>query len=418
MRWAVRAAEPWGRLRRHRLQPLSGGAERQLEVQWDDLRLRLRDRLHQERLILHSAKWYWRGAWNGWRHGHRRRRRRLRTAVRLDGSIQPIRMHGGLLAERQELRPLHALQLLYLHLSAGLRRMPPSVVYDARYLRRSMAKHGLKLAVSAGLSVALAAPGALAQGDEKKPMDDDDVVFDNTKPKKKDEPDVVFDNTAPPPEEPEKLDNASTFATTNPDAPDERRRRFRPGWAAGFRLGWGIPGGDFEKSQAGTSGLSESITGVLGIGIDAGYRINENLYVLLNLGGGYVFPKNCSGGASCSGWQFRAGPMGMWRFLPFQNISPWVGLGAGYEYIVQSATIGGSEVNSAYHGFQFVEVSGGAHFRTSRTYAGPFVSFALGQYGSMSRSGNVAGKEIDESGSVEDPATHQWITLGLHAVLD
>ncbi len=271
-----------------------------------------------------------------------------------------------------------------------------------------MAKHGLKLAVSLGLSVALAAPGALAQDDEKKPMDDDDVVFDNTKPKKG-EPDVVFDNTAPPPEEPDRLENASTFATTNPDAPDERRRRFRPGWAAGFRLGWGIPGGEFEKSGLGLA-MSDVITGVLGLGVDAGYRFTENLYVVLNVSGGYVFPKNCGGGATCTGWQIRGGPMGMWRFLPFQNVSPWVGLGAGYEYIVRSATLGGSESSVAYHGFQFVELSGGAHFRTSRTYAGPFVSFAMGQYGSKSTSSS--------SGSVDDPATHQWITLGVHAVLD
>ncbi len=281
-----------------------------------------------------------------------------------------------------------------------------------------MAKHGLKLAVSVGLSMALAAPGALAQDDEKKPMDEDDVVFDNTKPKKKDEPDVVFDNTAPPPEEPEKLENASTFATTDPDAPEARRRRFRPGWAAGFRLGWSIPGGDFENTPAGAAPLSLGITGVLGLGIDAGYRFTENLLLVLNVGGGYVFPKNCGGGESCSGWQIRGGPMGMWRFLPFQNISPWVGLGAGYEYIVQSRTVGGSDRNVAYHGFQFLELSGGAHFRTSRTYAGPFVSFVLGRYGTKSRSGTLAGEDYDESDPVEDPATHQWITLGLHAVLD
>ncbi len=278
-----------------------------------------------------------------------------------------------------------------------------------------MANPVSKLALNLGVLSALCASPAFA--DEKKPMDDDDVVFDNTKPKKG-EPDVVFDNTAPPPEEPDKLENATTFATTNPDAPDERRRRFKPGFAAGFQLGWSLPGGSFEKTAAGEAKVGTSVAGVLGLGIDVGYRFTENLYVVMQMGAGYVFPNSCNGGASCSGWQFQGGPMGVWRFLPFQDVSPWVGLGAGYEYIVQSVSLGASDFSSAYHGFQFLRLAGGAHFRTSRTYAGPFISYALGQYGSTSTSGTIAGVDSSDSGSVDDPATHHWITLGLHAILD
>ncbi|MEZ4222422.1 MAG: hypothetical protein R3B13_15900 [Polyangiaceae bacterium] len=270
------------------------------------------------------------------------------------------------------------------------------------------------------LCVVLAAPSAWAgdkKADDKK--DDDNVVFDNTKPKQQnaieaDDSGVVFDNREPPKEEPKELDNATTFATTDPDAPDERRRRFRSGFSAGFRLGWSLPGGEIEKG----SKLSAGVTGALGAGAQLGYRFTPNLIVALDMGGGYVFPDNCGGGANCSGWQLRGGLMGIWRILPFEYTSPWVGLGPGYEYLVQSVSVGGSEVSRAVHGLQYFEFSAGVDFRTSRTYAGPYLSFAMGRFGSYSTSGSTPNGEIDDSGSIDDPATHNWITFGLHALLD
>lgn len=267
-----------------------------------------------------------------------------------------------------------------------------------------------------GLCTATAAAQKKKDGDA-----DDGTVFDNTekkKPEKKD--DSVFDNRdadKPPPLE---FENAPTYATTDPDPVGARRSRFRPGVGLGLRLHWMQPFGEAEKG----ADLSRGVVGGIGIAPDIGYRINPNLFVGLTLGAAYILSEECAAGFSCSGWDFRAGPLGIWRFTPFENIVPWAGLGFGYEYFVVKAAAAQDSISNAYHGFQFAEVLLGADFLTSRNYAGPYVGMQIGQFskrittvkGDPFGGGLVA--EGTESASVAEPATHFWLVLGLHASLD
>lgn len=255
----------------------------------------------------------------------------------------------------------------------------------------------------------------------KKPVEkvDDDVVFDNTKPKKPvedDDDNVVFDNRSDDVTEQEEFDNAATYATTAPDAATARALRFRPGFHFGFQISFALPGGKYQDSN--TSVIADGVTGVLGGGIDVGYRFTPNLIVALDVGAGYVFANNCPNGASCSGLALQGGPQAQWRFLPFAEVVPWAGLGFGYEYFSQTVSVGGASITRSVHGFKFVDARAGVDFLTARTYAGPYVAFALGQYGSAKASLEGSLGESSSSRSIDDKALHHWLTFGLHGTFE
>ncbi|MGC4064078.1 MAG: hypothetical protein QM784_05445 [Polyangiaceae bacterium] len=70
----------------------------------------------------------------------------------------------------------------------------------------------------------------------------------------------------------------------------------------------------------------------------------------------------------------------------------------------------GVDASAGAHGFEFLNLQGGADFKLSPAFGlGPFVSFSLGQYGTM----NQKGPGIDSSDSIDNKAFHEWLTLGV-----
>jgi hypothetical protein len=241
-----------------------------------------------------------------------------------------------------------------------------------------------------------------------------ETVVDNTKNKEESKKLDKYFGKQEEQEEPAKIEvSDKTYATTEPDAVNARRRRFEPGFGLGFKVSWAFPMGKKETNSL-FPDLSASVTGLLAIGADIGYRLNPNVFLGMYLGAGYVFPKDCGSGVTCTGWDFRGGPEFLYRFQPFADIVPWAGLGVGYEYFVQKASGGVSSYSAAYHGFQLADVQAGVDFLTSRSYAGPFVSFSLGQFGKRIDSST----DSSHSSSVDGKELHYWLALGLHGSLE
>ncbi len=281
-------------------------------------------------------------------------------------------------------------------------------------LSTRLVPHITTLAVTSLLTVP-----AFAQN-VKKPAEkiEDDVVFDNTKPEKpaeEDDSNVVFDNRSTGEVEEEDLDNAPTFATTSADAASARAARFRPGFHLDFQVAFALPGGQVEANTP----MALFITGVIGGGVGVGYRFTPNLIVALDLGAGYVLSKNCEAGFSCSGFQLQGGPQAQWRFLPFNALVPWVGLGFGYEYLSESRGQASLGNTTAWRGFKLLDFRAGVDFLTARTYAGPFVGLSMGRYSTRSVSTEgLPGGDLDDTESIDDPAIHRFLSFGLHGMFE
>ncbi len=246
-----------------------------------------------------------------------------------------------------------------------------------------------------------------------------ETVIDNTKNKEESKKLDKYFGKQEEQEEPAKIEvSDKTYATTEPDAVNARRRRFEPGFGLGFKVSWAFPMGKRETNTL-FPNLSDGVTGLLAIGADIGYRLNPSIFLGVYLGAGYVFPKDCGSGFTCTGWDFRGGPEFLYRFQPFADVVPWAGLGVGYEYFVQKGSGGEVSVSTAYHGFQLADLQAGVDFLTSRSYAGPFVSFSLGQFGKRinTRKGFPSGDSTDSS-SVDGKEMHYWLALGLHGSLE
>jgi hypothetical protein len=92
--------------------------------------------------------------------------------------------------------------------------------------------------------------------------------------------------------------------------------------------------------------------------------------------------------------------------MPAGSVDPWLGLGVGYEIFGASLTTQGRTISTDTKGFEFLNLQGGADFKVADAVAvGPFLSFSLGQYSSVSSG--------DASGDITNKAIHEWLTIGV-----
>ncbi len=180
------------------------------------------------------------------------------------------------------------------------------------------------------------------------------------------------------------------------------------GFELGARIGYGLPLGEVAED----GDLDEAIASQVPIWIDAGYRINESLFV-----GGYFaygfgqlsdeIDDLCVDGVDCSLSVMRFGVQGVYNILPStESTSPWVGLGIGYEIYGLSVEAAGESADLSASGFEFANLQGGVDFEVANAMrVGPFLSFSLGQYSSVEADG--------DSQDIENKALHQWLTLGV-----
>jgi outer membrane protein W len=190
----------------------------------------------------------------------------------------------------------------------------------------------------------------------------------------------------------------------------------------GLRLGVGFPLGHEGTTASDTSNdkLSDDLKAIIPIAVDAGYRINPNVYLglLLQYGFGIVDTNSSNGcgdsGVSCSGSDLRLGVDLHFHFAPGQSFDPWLGVGAGYEWLFLDVTAGG-EASLTATGFEFGNVQLGGDIPIAPNFAiGPFVSLSFGQYGNVSVSSGGTSMDM----SITSKSFHEWLDIGVRGVYD
>jgi outer membrane protein W len=189
------------------------------------------------------------------------------------------------------------------------------------------------------------------------------------------------------------------------------------GFELGARLGYGIPMGDAVGAPEGgeATALGDIYKSQIPIWIDAGYRINENIFAGIYFAYGIAqvdSEEECdAAGADCSGSDMRFGIQGQYHISPAESMDPWFGLGIGYEIAKMKAEAAGMEATQTLSGFEFLNLQGGLDFQAAEGIGvGPFLSFSLGQYSKVKAEVPVLG-EVDED--IEDKGLHEWLVLGV-----
>jgi hypothetical protein len=106
----------------------------------------------------------------------------------------------------------------------------------------------------------------------------------------------------------------------------------------------------------------------------------------------------------------RIGAQLNYRLTPVGGFAPWIGVGAGWEWLSfdDDLVVGATNIESDLNGFDFM-IQGGADFRLGSHLAlGPFVAFSVGQFSN--------GDLLDLPGA--DEGWHEWLQVGAKLTLD
>jgi hypothetical protein len=179
------------------------------------------------------------------------------------------------------------------------------------------------------------------------------------------------------------------------------------GLSLGARAGYAIPVGD---ASAGIS-LGDVVAGLVPVQLDAAWRLDPSwrLGLYFQYGFARIAGAFCPAGASCSGGNFGLGAQAAYTFAT-AGPTPWIGAGLGLEW--QTATVSASGARSAMRlfGLEMLDLQAGADWRLSPGFAlGPFASFGLGQYRTVTSGGASASLAT---------ALHGWLRLGVKGTFD
>lgn len=195
------------------------------------------------------------------------------------------------------------------------------------------------------------------------------------------------------------------------------------GFTFGARAGYGAPLG---KTSQGND-LSSTLSGSVPLQIDAGWRLNPNVYVGLYLQFGPAqldsqLKQACdAGGVTCSSSDLRIGFDLVYAFLPRGRVAPWAGVGAGFETAQLNVAQGGSSAELTLKGLEIAHVTAGLDLRFWPAFRfGPFANCTLARYMSVDASVNAPNSQIGVTGSggIENKAFHGWLQLGVRAAID
>jgi hypothetical protein len=181
------------------------------------------------------------------------------------------------------------------------------------------------------------------------------------------------------------------------------------GFTMAFRLGYGLPLGDFASGV----GMDQFLGGKVPLWVDLGYRIDRSMFI-----GAYfqyafgtaagTYQQLCDATSTdCSPSIMRIGVEFLYKFAPDASFAPWAGIGLGYENVTfsESGPLGTGSTDAS--GFEFLNLQLGGDFRVSPSFGlGPYLAFSMAQYSS------VAG------GSIANTATHEWLQFGVKGTFD
>jgi hypothetical protein len=175
------------------------------------------------------------------------------------------------------------------------------------------------------------------------------------------------------------------------------------GLQLGARASFAWPFGEAFDAPAGfTADLSDSIDWAVPIWAELNYRLNRDLAV--GVYGKYAFISEADPdfGDSPDLQNWHLGGQLTFRLAEMGTILPWVGVGAGWEWLSSDA-----DGDPDLDGFEAL-VQGGADFNVAQGFnVGPFVAFTIGNFG-----------EIEEDGLTADSAWHEWLEVGIRGTFD
>jgi hypothetical protein len=188
----------------------------------------------------------------------------------------------------------------------------------------------------------------------------------------------------------------------------------------GLRVGYAPALGDaFKDPQTNqTAKLSDGIKSQVPIQIDASYKFDKDwaagLYVSYGFGqvgqAATCTPDVCSKSAN----DLRLGAQGFYTFSKVGGpFLPWVGLGLGWERAYAALSADGATLSDTLSGFEAILQVGGDYKLAEQFSIGPYVTYSLGQYTSMSV--NISGAPTG-NGTTNlsiDRTFHSWFSFGV-----
>jgi hypothetical protein len=210
---------------------------------------------------------------------------------------------------------------------------------------------------------------------------------------------------------------AAAIVMTAGSAPADEGSPAPAGVEVGLRTGYALPFGGISGASSGVNAisLSNSVSGVLPLWLDAGYRFSPNVYIgaFFQYGIGFVNSGNSvcgQAGASCSANDIQFGANFHYHLSPTKKVDPWGGIGVGYEILNLGTTVQGMSASGNYQGFQFFNLQVGGNYNVLPNLGvGPFLMFSLGEYFQCS---------VQNPCSVHNAVLHEWLTIGIRGAFD
>jgi outer membrane protein len=160
--------------------------------------------------------------------------------------------------------------------------------------------------------------------------------------------------------------------------------------------------------------------------IDVGYRLSPSTtvgaYAQLGFGGN---GDACAG--ECDWTDLRLGAQAQWRLAAGSGVSPWLGVGLGYEWLSFRTLVRVPVPEPAPDDPEFIPVrtaellggpelllQGGLDFEVEDSFSvGPYASATLGQYLSDGLKCDPAGLGCPVAPAIDGSGFHAWLGIGL-----
>lgn len=186
------------------------------------------------------------------------------------------------------------------------------------------------------------------------------------------------------------------------DAPREDPLRL------GLRSGVALPFGNaFQESGA----LGTTIGAMVPLRLDAGWRLTDHWTLGARGELGLLVGTGCSGGDHCSGSDARVGFAVTYDIAPAATIDAWIGVGAGWEWLEWTRSLGTQSVSLGANGPELFEIQAGLDFRPEpRFRIGPLITASLGRFDAITLDGETT---HDFAAMV-----HSWIAVGVRGAYD
>jgi hypothetical protein len=161
--------------------------------------------------------------------------------------------------------------------------------------------------------------------------------------------------------------------------------------------------------------------------LDFGFRPDPHVFLGAYGSLGALAPAgHACAGRSCEGTDVRLGIEGQYHFQPGLRWDPWLGVGAGYEWLhlgysggSGNAGDGSSNESTTLRGFELLNVQAGVDYALcSGLRVGPFASFAVDEFSDAKTLSTTETVVHEQSADISNTALHDWLTVGVRGSFD